>query len=246
MKIKIKIKNHFFYCFVILFITFFVISQNTFFSTKTNIKDLIYKDGKIKCALFTSQHDIISVLLELINSEKKSIKLAIYMLTHKDITAALINAKQERGITIEVVTGYDGYHNSYSKFALLEQSSIPMYLFGSANSKDYISALMHNKFIIFEENIEGKSLIWTGSFNFTKNAQAQNKENVIILEDSHIISLYKQEFEILKKHSELQPNNRFKEKITFNKNKNKPLKKTKPKEHSAKLDFLKTMKIKIS
>lgn len=244
---KITIKNNFIYGITLSFITFFIISKNNFLSTENETRQLLFKDDKVKCALFTSQHDIIRILIDLINSEKKSIKAAIYILSHKEVARSLINAKKNRGIFIEIVTGFDGYKNKFSKFPLLEKNSIPLYVFGVQNN-DYISALMHNKFIIFEENIENKSLIWTGSFNFTKNAQAQNKENVIILDDQHIIDLYKKEFEILKKNSKLQPNNKFKENFSLSKNKNKSFITIEPDNKfisKSARKFLKSMKIKI-
>ena len=229
MKIVLKIKKKYIYSFILLFISFFVVCKNNFLASDNHTKQLLFKDDKVKCALFTSQHDIIKILIELINNEKKSIKIAVYMLTHKEIAFALIKAKNERNIIIEIVTGQDGYKCQFSKFQLLENNSIPIYVFGLQTARDYISALMHNKFIIFEENIDNRSLIWTGSLNFTKNAQAQNKENVIILDDNYLIDLNIEEFESLKKNSQLQYSNKFKEKFAFNKKKNNCFKKTKSK-----------------
>jgi phosphatidylserine/phosphatidylglycerophosphate/cardiolipin synthase-like enzyme len=54
--------------------------------------------------------------------------------------------------------------------------------------------LMHDKFCIL-----GNKQVWTGSFNFTFAAATSNCENVIVLENANVASLYLEEFERLKK-----------------------------------------------
>lgn len=56
---------------------------------------------------------------------------------------------------------------------------------------------MHNKFLIFartdnESNVVPYS-VWTGSFNFTKNA-GMSLENVVLIEKQEIVNAYVQEF----------------------------------------------------
>ncbi len=53
---------------------------------------------------------------------------------------------------------------------------------------------MHHKFVLFEKNILDKSLLWTGSFNFTKSANSKNQENVLIVDDAYLIQLYSNHF----------------------------------------------------
>ncbi|AKZ66177.1 phospholipase D-like domain-containing protein [Candidatus Palibaumannia cicadellinicola] len=49
---------------------------------------------------------------------------------------------------------------------------------------------MHNKFMIIDNNI-----IQTGSFNYTKNAEKYNAENIIIIYNRpDIANIYTQEF----------------------------------------------------
>ena len=57
---------------------------------------------------------------------------------------------------------------------------------------------MHNKFILFGKNVGGKSLFWTGSFNFTKSAKMNNQENVVILDEIQLIDRYNKQFAVLK------------------------------------------------
>jgi len=60
---------------------------------------------------------------------------------------------------------------------------------------------MHNKFVIFSCNVGNKTLLWTGSFNFTKSAQLRNQENVVVLDDPCIIEKYEKQFEVIKKRT---------------------------------------------
>jgi phosphatidylserine/phosphatidylglycerophosphate/cardiolipin synthase-like enzyme len=57
------------------------------------------------------------------------------------------------------------------------------------------SPLMHHKFAIFKDNINHKSLVSNGSFNFTDNA---NEENIMIFDNSILIEEFKKQFDRLK------------------------------------------------
>jgi phosphatidylserine/phosphatidylglycerophosphate/cardiolipin synthase-like enzyme len=73
---------------------------------------------------------------------------------------------------------------------------------------------MHHKFVIFGNNIGGKSLLWTGSYNFTKSATMNNQENVLVLDEIHLIEKYGRQFELIKQrtknHTVLATNNKRK------------------------------------
>jgi phosphatidylserine/phosphatidylglycerophosphate/cardiolipin synthase-like enzyme len=58
-------------------------------------------------------------------------------------------------------------------------------------------AIAHNKVMI----IDGETLI-TGSFNFTKAAQTQNAENLLIIRDQALAAQYTQNWEVHRQHSQ--------------------------------------------
>jgi phosphatidylserine/phosphatidylglycerophosphate/cardiolipin synthase-like enzyme len=65
------------------------------------------------------------------------------------------------------------------------------------------SSLMHNKFILFEKNIYGRKIVWTGSANMTRSALTEiHHENVVILDDISLYQEYEKKFAQLKKRSE--------------------------------------------
>jgi phosphatidylserine/phosphatidylglycerophosphate/cardiolipin synthase-like enzyme len=160
---------------------------------------LVAEDGTVAHAYFSPEDDLRSLLISLINAERKSIRFAIYTFTDAAIVQALLQAAQ-RGVAIEALVDRSYGHDKYSKVCKLANARIPVWVYQtSANERE--AGLMHNKFCLFEENSEKKSLLWTGSYNFTNRASSKNQENIIILDTSSIIEAFSGYFERLKSHS---------------------------------------------
>ena len=70
---------------------------------------------------------------------------------------------------------------------------IPLYCAKAPVRQDGNPAFMHHKVIIIDDHI-----VVTGSLNFTDNADQQNNENVIIIDNADIAKLYVQDFQELK------------------------------------------------
>jgi mitochondrial cardiolipin hydrolase len=153
-------------------------------------------DGSYKQAFFSPDDDLEALLIQLINVEKLSIKAAVFSFTNGDIAQALINAHR-RGIEIEIVTDISCVRDKFNKIELLKKSGIKIFVYNPRNSSIF-NNIMHNKFVLFGKNIGGKSLLWTGSFNFTKSAKMYNQENIIVVDEIHLIERYRKQFAILK------------------------------------------------
>ena len=67
-------------------------------------------------------------------------------------------------------------------------------------------------FIVFKKNLLGRSILWTGSFNFTHSARLRNQENVLILDNKALIDRYLEQFGVLKTRCEHYHKNLFKKK----------------------------------
>lgn len=63
---------------------------------------------------------------------------------------------------------------------------------------DSAHAIAHNKVMV----IDGETVI-TGSFNFTKAAEGNNAENLLIINDRKLASLYTKNWQNHAKHSEV-------------------------------------------
>jgi phosphatidylserine/phosphatidylglycerophosphate/cardiolipin synthase-like enzyme len=150
--------------------------------------------------LFSPRDQLAEKLISLIEKENTSIKVAIYNLMHRGIANALINA-HKRGV--EVVVVVDPYSvKSRSPLKKMQEAGISLYVWNPPSIVSETKAgrkikkrppLMHDKFCIL-----GKSLVWTGSFNFTYQATTENRENALILEGSEVAARYMEEFENLK------------------------------------------------
>ncbi len=155
--------------------------------------------GMVVQSFFSPDDDLRSIMVSLIDAEKKRILFAIYTLTDRAITKALIRAA-ERGVKIEGVVDRSYGQERYSRVCTLANAQIPLWVFQtSANERE--SGLMHNKFMLFSQTVDGKALVWTGSYNFTNRASEKNEENVVILENKELFESYEKSFERLKKRS---------------------------------------------
>jgi phosphatidylserine/phosphatidylglycerophosphate/cardiolipin synthase-like enzyme len=162
-------------------------------------KLLVDGNGRIEQAFFTPEDDVRSILISLIALEKKSLRIAIYTITDKEIAQALVHAAK-RGVHVECVVDRGYGQDKYSKVALLANEGIAVWVYQTSMNEREM-ALMHNKFCLFEDTIQHKSLLWTGSFNFTNRASTRNRENVIILDSQKLWDHYQKQFAILKMRS---------------------------------------------
>jgi phosphatidylserine/phosphatidylglycerophosphate/cardiolipin synthase-like enzyme len=161
-------------------------------------KVLLNSEQKILKSFFAPDDDIKSVLINLIKAEKEQILVAIYWKKQKDIADALIDA-YERGVSIEIVADRSFGTDRFSKIPYLANNKIPIWVFQTDLKTN---ALMHNKFVVFK-SILGKSIVWTGSYNFTNRANESNQENVIVLDDKDIVESFCNQFAKIKKRSVL-------------------------------------------
>ena len=102
-------------------------------------------------------------------AKAQTIDIAVYSITNKKITSALLNAKK-RGARIRIVTDRTMAGNKYSKDEVLLKAGIPL----RKNKKHKIE---HNKFAVFDG-----SHIVTGSYNWTDAATKSNSENCVFLD----------------------------------------------------------------
>jgi phosphatidylserine/phosphatidylglycerophosphate/cardiolipin synthase-like enzyme len=143
-------------------------------------------DGTILQAFFTPFDNVRQLLVDIINKEQASIKIASYFITDPAVAHALIKA-HERNVVITAIADYSMLSsNQHSKVLYELAQAIDLYIFRHMDR-----GLMHNKFVIFEKNDGGQSLVWTGSYNLTRSAQNYNFENVVVSNDRALIEQYR-------------------------------------------------------
>ena len=153
----------------------------------------------MKQAFFSPDDDVQGLLIDLIKNEQKSIKAAVFSFTDGDVAQALLDARK-RNVTVEIVTDISAARDKFNKIEMLQKNKVPVHVY-NPKTITVLNNIMHNKFVLFGKNVGGKSLLWTGSFNFTKSAHKQNQENVIVLDERHLIERYDKQFAVLKERA---------------------------------------------
>lgn len=128
-------------------------------------------------------------LIERINNAKQVIHIAAFEFNLTPVAEALI-AAHERGVDVRWVTddehGIDSdEEDGHGQFAMLKDAGIQV-------KDDQRGALMHNKFIIFDNQT-----VWTGSTNLTVNGNFHNNNNVIVIQSTRLAAIYELEFDEL-------------------------------------------------
>ena len=141
-------------------------------------------------------------LLYNIDNAKESIDFAIYGIAEQDrIFNALVNA-QKRGVKIRWVTDLTEnkeniYFDTYKLMELIPSFTTDYIFhekeFNNSTDPKYKfpqTAIMHNKFFIFDNNI-----VFTGSTNISSSCLTGFNSNiVIVIRSNDIANIYKQEF----------------------------------------------------
>ena len=133
------------------------------------------------------------VIINDINSAKKSIYLAMYNFTNDDIEHALVSAYR-RGIDVKVVTD-DKQHQDVdvNLYDELESEGIEV-----EDDEGFGRGLMHNKILVIDSAIS-----WSGSANFTNASFYGNWENFVRCTDVDVVSKYKEQIDELLNKEEL-------------------------------------------
>lgn len=142
--------------------------------------------------LFGPDDEPISQLIELIDGAKKRVYVAIYMISDKKVTDALIKA-HKRKVDVQVII--DPFSlGKLGKGIHLIQNEVPTFIY-----KPIINGLfedhLHTKFALID------NLFWNGSANFSLAGNSKNQECVMCTTDKDIRTEVEGHFEELKKRS---------------------------------------------
>jgi len=135
----------------------------------------------IEC--YFSTDDISKIISEQIFEAKKCILLAMYTLTDRGLINAL---KEKRQNGTDVLAIFD--EDQLAKFSdiILELNNADI-VFKTIGKE---VARMHHKFLIIDD-----IKVITGSFNWTRQANKSNMENIMIVENQNIAKQYISEFD---------------------------------------------------
>jgi len=150
-------------------------------STSTVDNQNISINGTEIQALFSAEDDVVEHLLPYLESAQSSIRFLAFSFTH-DAMGEAMRERDKAGVEVMGVFEKTGSSTEYSELGA-------MYCAGMAVRRDENGSFLHHKVIVVDERI-----VITGSLNFSDNANESNDENVLIVDNAEIASLYIQEF----------------------------------------------------
>ena len=141
-------------------------------------------DGTEVHTYFSPESDTIPPLLKEIKSAEKSIHFMAFSFTH-DVLGGAMRDRFKSGIDIQGVFE-DRQVDKHSEYAAMKAAGLSVI-------QDKNKGAMHHKVIVVDEET-----VITGSYNFSKNAEKRNNENLLIIKgNAEIAAAYLAEFKKL-------------------------------------------------
>lgn len=120
---------------------------------------------------FSPKGGCTDAVVDSLQNAKKSVLVQAYSFTSPEIAKALVDA-QRRGLEVKIILDKSQKTERYSQADFTAHSGVPTWI-------DSNHSIAHNKIMV----IDGVTVI-TGSFNFTRNAEKNNAENLVLIHDA--------------------------------------------------------------
>jgi phosphatidylserine/phosphatidylglycerophosphate/cardiolipin synthase-like enzyme len=143
--------------------------------------------------------DPTQTVIQALDSAQHQILVQAFSFTSAPIATAIVDARK-RGVDVRVILDKSNVRRGYSSAKFLEHANVPVLI-------DAQHAIAHNKVMI----IDGQTVI-TGSFNFTKAAEQDNAENLVLIHNSALAEQYVQNWNIHAAHA--QPLSKVSERVS--------------------------------
>jgi phosphatidylserine/phosphatidylglycerophosphate/cardiolipin synthase-like enzyme len=139
---------------------------------------------------FSPKGGCTEAIVKEIAQAQRTLDIQAYSFTSVPIAQA-VTAAAARGVAVRAVLDDSQRTERYSEATFLRNHQIPVFI-------DDRHKIAHNKIII----IDGQTLI-TGSFNFSKAAEEDNAENLLIFHgNADLVGQYARNFELHLKHAQ--------------------------------------------
>ena len=122
---------------------------------------------------FSPKGGCMEAIIKEVKAAKRSILVQAYWFTSEPIAQALV-AAHKRGVKVQVILDRSRTEMDNTQADYIVQKDIPTFI-------DNKHTTAHNKVVI----IDG-SVVITGSFNFTEQAEEDNAENLLVIRDQRI------------------------------------------------------------
>lgn len=133
-------------------------------------------------AHFSPRDNVYQRIVRALDACRTRADLAVFTITDDRITSAIL-AAHERGVRVRIVADNDKAHDLGSDIERLAAAGIRVRV-------DRTPVHMHHKFAVFDQH-----RLLTGSYNWTRSANAENAENILLTDDPTLVRAYSDEFE---------------------------------------------------
>ena len=165
------------------------VTNSRFGPTKSNNTPHEFNIGgkRVEC-YFSPSDNVNTQLLNTINSADNSLNFASMVITRFDLSLA---------ITDKVAAGVNAYGLTHTSVGTTTWNDLVngMQAAHMLANADSANSIMHHKYLIVDqENNNSDPLVWTGSHNWSNNANNKNDENTLVIHDQNIANQFYQEF----------------------------------------------------
>ncbi len=134
--------------------------------------------------IFSPEDGAVGNLIALLNDAQTSIRFLAFSFTDYPMAQAMIE-RAKAGVDVQGVFETFGSNGPRSELKTFWCAGLPV-------RQDGNGSFLHDKVIIIDN-----SIVVTGSLNFSSSADEDNEENVVIVDNPEVASLYLQEYEKL-------------------------------------------------
>jgi phosphatidylserine/phosphatidylglycerophosphate/cardiolipin synthase-like enzyme len=131
---------------------------------------------------FTPGQNCTQQIVDSINNAVSTVRMQAYSFTSRPIGDALVTA-QERGVDVKVIFDKSILNYPRNTAWYFTRHGIPVWI-------DNQLAIAHNKVIVIDQ-----TRVITGSFNFTRAAENNNAENLLVIDDGSLAEKYLQNWQ---------------------------------------------------
>ena len=139
-------------------------------------------DGTPIDTYFSPDDGVQAILLDILNEAQESIYFMAFSFT-ADALGEALRERAESGVTVAGVMDEEQVKsNQGTEYDAFRQAGLDVYIDGNPGQ-------MHHKIVIVDE-----SIVIVGSYNFTNSAESRNDENLMVIYNDEIASLFLEEF----------------------------------------------------
>ena len=138
---------------------------------------------------FSPKGGCTEAIVDSLRTATNAVLVQAYSFSSAPIAKALVDA-HKRGVNVTVILDKSQRTERYSEADFFLHADIPTFIDARHN-------IAHNKIMV----IDGHKIL-TGSFNFTKAAESENAENLLVIDDAALAARYAENWKTHFSHSE--------------------------------------------